>query len=582
VAAGCASGIPVSRELTAELAGAEVCGRERCVTGDQARALHGADVVAPGEILSLPLDTTSTIYLRLPEASRLGFEFRLARAALSIVVGVPGPRQTVLFHTDAASDAWRRAEVATRVPAGTIARLSFGAESPATGPSGFVLVRNPTLQGRAAPPPERVPAAPGRLPNIVLYVIDTLRADHLGCYGYPRDTSPRLDAFAAGAIRFTHAVAQASWTRPATASILTGLLPLHHRAIEPEDGIDPQVPTLAELLHAAGYATAAFVVNPVVAPAFGFGRGFDRFRSYPDVASWPTLFLPADRVVGRVAAWLRHAPRPFFAYVHVADPHEPYVPPLRHRRRLSRRVGSFTPDALIASQHQCPSCLHDQRWHRPVSLDPAAVAVLESLYDGEIAFTDEAFGRLIESLHDQHRLEDTLVVVTADHGEEFLDHRGLTHGQTLYREVLHVPLLVRLPGGRGGGRTDARPAEQVDIAPTILDAAGVPAAARFDGESLLGPAPSAEREILSHLRLEGHELFSVTDEHWAFIRQGDGRIEIYDVQADPREQHDLGGIDVVLAGYAELRLAAPPDHARSRLVVGGRALDRLRALGYVN
>src|SRR5207248_2574292 len=227
-----------------------------------------------------------------------------------------------------------------------------------------------------------------------------LRADRLGCYGGPRGTSPRLDAFAAGALRFTHAVAQSSWTRPSTASIFTGLVPPRHGALEADDMIDPRVQTLPELLRAAGFTTAA----------------------------------------------------------------------------------------VIAAERRCQNCLHDLGRQRPAPIDANTVAVLSRLYDGDVARADAAFGRLVDVLVRQRLLDDTLVIFTSDHGEEFLEHDGVTHGKTLYHELLHVPLVIRLPAGARGGSVVEDVVQHADLLPSILALAGAPPPPGLDGEPILGSA----------------------------------------------------------------------------------------------
>jgi len=582
LAAACRKPAPVETiDLTAEFAHAEVCpvAGGRCAHGRRAAELLGIDARSAATIVNLPVGAGTNVYLRLPEASRVSLEFRAVDADVVVRATAAGGRPRVLGRATAAD--WRRIDVATAEPAGTIVQLAFAAEGHAGGGPGMVLVRNAIVMGRRT----RTPAIVRRssaTPNVVLYVVDTLRADRLGCYGYPAPTSPRIDAFATSAIRFTQAVAQSSWTRSSTASIFTGVVPPRHGALEAEHAIRPKLPTLPVLLQAGGYATAAFVVNPVVSGAFGFARGFDVFRMFPATAKRPEMFLPSDRLEHRLERWLAHAPRPFFLYVHVADPHLPYGPPRRFARRLVHAAGTVTAAAMIAAQRRCPTCLHDVRDHARATLSPDAVTVLGSLYDADVALADAAFGRFVDALERAGRLDDTVVVLTADHGEEFLEHGGLTHGQTLYREVLHVPLLVRLPGAVSGTTSIDRIVQQVDLLPTILELAGLDVPPGLDGASLLRGEDDG-REALSYLHLEGREVVALTDDRWAFIqdRVAHGALEIYDWRADPLEQHDVGAADVALAGYAARRFAEPWTIPEPGPAVDPAALDRLRALGYV-
>src|SRR5581483_3715364 len=319
LAAACRKPAPVETiDLTAEFAHAEVCpvAGGRCAHGRRAAELLGIDARSAATIVNLPVGAGTNVYLRLPEASRVSLEFRAVDADVVVRATAAGGRPRVLGRATAAD--WRRIDVATAEPAGTIVQLAFAAEGHAGGGPGMVLVRNAIVMGRRT----RTPAIVRRssaTPNVVLYVVDTLRADRLGCYGYPAPTSPRIDAFATSAIRFTQAVAQSSWTRSSTASILTGVVPPRHGALEAEHAIRPKLPTLPVLLQAGGYATAAFVVNPVVSGAFGFARGFDVFRMFPATAKRPEMFLPSDRLEHRLERWLAHAPRPFLMYVRVAS-----------------------------------------------------------------------------------------------------------------------------------------------------------------------------------------------------------------------------------------------------------------------
>ena len=584
---GCSRELPVLRDLTDDVGQAEVCrfGALSCVAGPRAAGLHGFDVPGVTRVITLPIDTSSNVYLRLPPVGRLRFEFRATDARLAVHATRPGGEDVRLFASSGPTGGWTSAEVSIDPAAGDIVRLSFMATGLAGRPPGLILLRDPTLRGPAVPAAATHATPDRRQPNVVLYLVDTLRADRLGCYGYRAPTSPRIDAFAASAIRFTHAVAQSSWTRPTTASIFTGVIPPRHGAIEPSNAIDPEVPTLPELLRAGGYATAAFVVNPVVSGAFGFARGFDRFSFFPDVLTREALFMRADRVVPRVARWLRYAPKPFFLYVHTADPHSPYVPPPRYRRGLAHDAGGFKVADLIASQHSCPNCLHDFRNARWSAPSPNAVRVLSSLYDGEVKLADAAFGRLLAALESAGRLDDTLVVFTADHGEEFLEHGGMTHGQTLYREVVDIPLIVRLPGGARGGTTVNMIAQQVDVLPTILEAAGIRPPAGLDGASLFDGTEARPREVVSHLRRDGRELLALHLDRWAFVRNLHDSdrppVEIYDVAHDPLERRNLAGTDDALSGYADERLGGVPVHVRAGPVVEDAELDRLRALGYV-
>jgi arylsulfatase A-like enzyme len=336
-------------------------------------------------------------------------------------------------------------------------------------------------------------ASPEPRPNLIVYLIDTLRADHLGCYGYPRPTSPRIDRFAADSILFSHARAQSSWTKPAVATILTGLFPPAHGAELRSQRIHESVDTLAERLQAAGYETALFTTNANIVARFGFAQGWDTFRYLTHrKGGRKHQHFDAEEMNHEVFAWLarrarRPAAKPFLLVVHTLDPHDPYRPREEFRRRLAPEV-----DVESAC---CGGAQALARLARSAAESRAAGA--RKLYDAEIAQNDAAFGDLLDELDRRNLAASSAVLLTSDHGEEFLDHGGWKHGFTLYEEMLRIPFVLRLPeSGRTGtaGRTVAIPVDQVDIASTFLALAGAP------------PAPELPGRDVRHLLVEGRPL----------------------------------------------------------------------------
>lgn len=580
-----AAAVASVEDLLPALGRADVCpgSGEDCWPSLTSARLHG-DGASPGTVL-LPPRAHTQLYARLPAGAVLELEHADAGTALVVNVRTDsGAPREVYRAAGGGVGGWQTARVDLAAFAGKVVRLDLqprplGTPGPEPGPT---VVRRAALLGTGDVPPPAEP--PARRPNVVVYLVDTLRADHLGCYGYPRPTTPHIDAFASSALLFRRAVAQSSWTLPSTATVLTGLTPNHHGALELGHAIRPGVPTLAETLGGAGWTTVAFVVNYLGSPAFGHGRGFARFHFYPeDPGRRPGLYLPADALHRRLVRWLDHAPRdrPFFLYVHAADPHWPYLPPPRHARPFVPR--GTRPPAWRAVVHEEQRFFmgHEDWGARPAEVSPDRLALLTDLYDGEVHRADEAFGRLVDELGRRGLLDTTVVVLTADHGEELLDHDGLAHGQTLYEEVLHVPLLLRLPGGaRGGTRVDEL-ARLVDVMPTVLAAAGVPAPAELDGRSLLVPARRPEAfAALAHM---GTELECVTDRDWKVIRDPRSldptALEVYDLGHDPRERQNLVDTAPVLAGYGRRRLEEL-GAARPGPPVAPGLLERLRALGY--
>ena len=310
-----------------------------------------------------------------------------------------------------------------------------------------------------------VPATP---PNIIIYLVDTLRRDHLGIYGYSRDTAPRLSEFAADAVRFDRAFSPSSWTRPAVASLLSGIYPAQHGARTRLDKIAPGVELIGEYLHAAGYHNAAFVSNVNVLPIWGFERGFDRFV---DVDS-KLKDRHSDAVNDAVFQYLDEGvPAPFLLYVHTRDPHEPYEPP--------PPFDQLWPAAAPADATT-----------RPKRDKPPWVVKNIQRYDGEVSYNDDQFGKFLDRLKADGLYRDSLIVFTADHGEEFYERGVWGHGQSLFGEVVRIPLLIKLPGSRRAGSVLDAPTTLVDLLPTLLSAAGVAVPEGLAGIDLL---PAIER-----------------------------------------------------------------------------------------
>ena len=289
-------------------------------------------------------------------------------------------------------------------------------------------------------------------PNIVIYLVDTLRADHLGVYGYGRDTSPVLDRWAQGGVVFEQAYAPSSWTKPSMVSLFSGLDPISHGVEDRLDVIPENVQLLAERLKGLGYSTFGAVTNPNVLPQWGFGRGFDEYADLDSNGHG----TPADKVSDYVAQKIEELSQnqPFLLYLHVIDPHFPYQPPPPYDTRFPR--SRAVPVNMSMSQ-----------------------------YDGEVAFVDSQFGRLLDLLGEHGLDDDTLTIFAADHGEEFWEHGALGHGGTLFEEVVRVPLVIRFPQGRHAGtRVDTR-VTLSDLFPTMLGLLGESLPSRLDRKSVV-------------------------------------------------------------------------------------------------
>jgi len=452
----------------------------------------------------------------------------------------------------------------------------------------------------ASPPPARPTAAP---PNVVLVVVDTLRADHLGAYGYDRPTSPRLDRLAARSALFTDARAQAPCTFPSVDSLLTSRPPWVFTGRRAGDlGIPAGIPTLASLLAAAGYRTAAVSASPVVRARpseinreGGFGAGFDLFL---DGCRW----RDARCVHRRAAALLDLLPEPFFLYLHDLDPHDPYAAPQDTATRdaaPARFAGPYAGDPAVAAGDPLPAAARLAQ-SGDAGLSAADLTHLRDRYDDEIAFVDERLGEWLDLLGRRGLLERSVLVVVSDHGESFLEHGHLRHCRSLYDEELRVPLIVRPPGGVAApGRRVAGPATLLDVTPTLLDYAGVPTAGlELAGHSLRpwveGNAPTAAaiphdggRRVQTASAAAGRVL--VAGRWKLHYDLESGTAKLYDLARDPAERHDLA---VERPAEAERLLALLDRHLRvvegegieasaERLRRATEAERHLRSLGYL-
>ena len=547
--------------------------RLRVVAMDRG-GLRSADTPAPPRIdpaagtIELPAGTALEGALELPAGSRLAWE-RLertgdARLTLAVAAGDEAERESA--WTGGAGEALL---VEPARPAGIASfALRVAGTNGAVVLRGVHLLRPETSPASlpaaaavapAAPPPPAA-AAVGERPNLIIYLVDTLRADHLGCYGYARPTSPRIDRFAADAVLFENGRAQSSWTKPAVAAVLTGLYPLAHGAELRAERIHESVETLAERLQAAGYETALFTTNGNVSARFGFDQGWDSFRFMTRREGRKRKHYAAAEMNREIFAWLaererRHPARPLFLFVHTLDPHDPYRPREEFRRRFAPGV-----DVEAAC---CRRSNELAELTGAAAVQQAADAM--ALYDAEIAQNDAAFGDFLDELERRGLAAKSAVLLTADHGEEFLDHGGWKHGFTLYEEMLHIPFVLRLPAGHGAGRTIATAVDQVDIAPTLLALAGAGAGPDLPGRDLralldeaaersAGSAGSAGSErapalptrvSFAWLARPGARTVSEVAGAWKLVRQnGPGLLQeprraLFDLGADPREQRNL-------------------------------------------
>jgi arylsulfatase A-like enzyme len=428
-----------------------------------------------------------------------------------------------------------------------------------------------------------------RPPNVLLVTMDTTRADHCSLYGYEVETTPNLTRLAAEGARFDLAYSPTSTTGPTHATIFTGLYALTHRVVKNGLPLADRFPTLAELLRGEGYQTAAILGSFAMSHRFGYGQGFllydDEFTresSTYSLATWEGHTVGggfdrrADETTRRAVEWLRtgRAPdRPFLLFVHYFDPHDPYTPPEEYRRERGLTDRQYASDLQRTVAH----------------------------YDAEISFTDREIGRLLDEMKKSGLEDDTIVIVTGDHGEGLMDHGHMYHGMHIYEESVRVPLVVRWPG-RIPRRTFTAPVELVDLLPTIFDLIGRdPGRVSLHGRSL-APALRGdseldpERPVFLHRRhyagrapgsdRPSGQKFGIRTGRWKYIFGPDeGTRELFDLEADPGERTNI--LDTATDRAREMAARLESWRERHEIsnavgVIPPEDLEKLRVLGYVD
>jgi len=413
-----------------------------------------------------------------------------------------------------------------------------------------------------------------RHPDIILYVIDTLRADRLGCFGGPEGLTPSIDRFASDAVVFEQAIAQSSWTRPSMISLLSGLLTTEHGLRSRKGKIPGRVQLVSEYLQEAGYRTGALTTNAYLIPAAGFNQGFDHF-SFEQLSS--------HELTNRAIRWLGEQPRdkPVFLWLHSVDPHAPYQPAEPYRSRwapgVPREYGTVEHIQGIAV--------------KPAEERGEFIHPYRALYDAEIAENDAAFGELLDSLHKSGRYDQSCIVFVSDHGEEFWEHGVNGHGWDLFEEVLHVPLLIKVPAGVGGGRRVSTPVQHIDLLPTLLHLAGIPLRGKLRGMDLLAESPPPERLIFSEMSYGQREGFAIRSGHLKLIEGlSPGFLPstwLSDLKADPAESrnviedHQLFASWLAQEGRLRMGLLPAAAPAVEAFELGQEAREGLEALGYL-
>ena len=458
-------------------------------------------------------------------------------------------------------------------------------------------------QPAAAPEPESNLRSMLKLedkPDIVLISIDTLRADHLGCYGYERDTSPALDAFAAGAVLFEHAISQAPVTAPSHMSLFTGLTPSVHRVYnlgnkEPTvlaDGI----PTLVELLAEHGYHAMGIHGGGNVSSDLGFDRGF---ASYSSKFPWYHVRTQKDpwRPVREHIEQSREEGKPLFLFLHNYAVHDPYIhaPEEDLHRYLTEPVEGLPMRKTELGDLNDFAGMRRTFWENVDGEDPRHVNHIVSLYDGGVRYADYLFAQIQALLRNQGIYDDAIVIVVSDHGEELFDHGDKLHWRLLV-ETLHVPLIIKFPGGRYANTRIQRPVRLFDVMPTLLEVVGIPEPSHMQATPLtplVAKTPGYDPFILSYadykpetLRLQ-HDGFVYTNQPSAGTAEW-----LFDFAADPTEQNNLVAerldrleamrATTAMLQKADLGMVGDLGSTEGAIAVPDAALlEQLEALGYV-
>jgi choline-sulfatase len=439
--------------------------------------------------------------------------------------------------------------------------------------------------------------------NVIMIVVDTFRADHLGALGHHRDTTPNLDQLAAESVLFTQAYSATSWTMPSLASYMTGVYPSVHRLLKAPHDIDQnalseEFVTLAEALRDAGLRTASITAQPWISERTGLTQGFDEVRTVSNAAD-PN---EARELTAEVIEWLEQSgDTPFFLYAHYMGPHAPYDAPEGYRGRYTRDLPLTD---VVQGFHQAYATESQVRAYAVITgkaadegLSDQDIAYLEAEYDEKLAFTDAQLGNLFSWLRDSGLLEETLVIVAADHGEAFFEHQTVFHGQHLHQELLHVPLIMRLPGSSASSLRVNAVAELIDIYPTILELLGAAAPPHIQGRSLMPLVQGGPGDGIALGECFG---FRITTDGWSSYHdyipnpEDEGAIStraLYDLMNDPLEQREVSADrrDVIarherMARQLWIEMGRSAEYWQAQILPAGLDEDterRLRSLGYL-
>ncbi|MFN3531352.1 MAG: sulfatase [Candidatus Brocadia sp.] len=425
--------------------------------------------------------------------------------------------------------------------------------------------------------------------NVVVISIDTLRADHMGCYGYTRNTTPAIDALSNEGCVFTNVTSTSSWTAPAMASLFTTLMPSQHNIrhgvcqsgnIYGQEILDASHMTLAEVLKENGLTTLGISSNPHLTPELGFAQGFDHFVV--------CKFKNAEEITKTAIEFMTQYAngKPFFLWVHYFDPHWPYS-------KQEPWFHTYAPDYQDELRQFYDTNLPKVRTAAGIEKGTKILQSLVALYDSEINYVDQSVGKLLDAIQGRG---NTMIVLVSDHGEGFLEHDTLDHGYQLYEESIHVPLIIRCPNVKPAKKSFNTTCSIIDIPLTILDWLGIKDRYHFQGRSLLpfmkgkisDDTGESNPAAISELNRFGKNLISMRVGKWKYINDRKyGKEELYDLMADPYETTNIIEREPLLHAEMKNRLSnwlvatRKPKSKAKRAILDQESLEKLRSLGYL-
>jgi arylsulfatase A-like enzyme len=438
--------------------------------------------------------------------------------------------------------------------------------------------------------------------NVILVSLDTLRADHVGCYGYPRETTPNIDELAEDSVLFSNTFASAPWTLPSHVSLMTALNCINHQVYYKGQKIDPSILTLADVMRKNDYFTGAITGGGFVSGLLGFNKGFDSYRVGGSINAPDS----ATKICGASLSWIRkHKDRNFLLFIHTYQIHSPYVSPAPYNEYF------LANDAEYKRFHQHEFRFYQENRYMPVT-DKIRQNIID-LYDAGILYTDEVLIKpLINELKMLKIYDDTMIIILSDHGEEFYEHKGWAHGHSVYNEIIKVPLIIKFFDSEYSGKTIEKYARLIDVMPTILDTLNIKYPDQYaDGETLLNLINSKntgdeERIFLSELTTDpidetipkktainrGHNKLIMNDEYkpqnYAYFTTPPPKVEkfeIYDIQADLDEKTNFAISDPDLTRqlikFFKIHFVKKCDWSSAIAENQDEIREQLRALGYI-